>query len=371
MLFKNAVIFYDGNFKKLDVKTENGIFSEIGENLSSENSVDLSGKMLLPGLIDIHTHGCMGYDFSSASVSEMEKMCEFYGHNGITSVLATSMTMDYECYKQAMITIHKAMESDLKGSNILGINMEGPFLGVDKKGAHDAQYLSPIDFEKFDELDVLSGNNIRLVDIDPLLGSSIEFIKKYSRTKTLSLAHTSCSYDMANEAIQAGASHVTHLFNAMNGLHHREPGIVGAVSDNNIQAEIICDGIHIHPSVIRLMFKLDAEKMILISDSMCAAGLNDGNYELGGQKVIVVDKKATLADGTIAGSTTTVYQAMKNAIRFGVQKEQAILSATLIPAKSVKLDNLVGSIEVGKRADLLVFSPNFDLQQVYIAGERF
>lgn len=370
MIFKNAEVFYDGGFKKLDVRTENSKIVEIGENLSGESAVDLNGKLLLPGFLDIHSHGCMGFDFSTASVQEIEEMCLFYAKNGITSVLATSMTMDYESYKLAMGAIRKAMDVSTKGSRILGINMEGPFLGADKKGAHDPQYLLPLDFEKFEELDSLSGENIRLVDIDPRLENAVPFIQKYSGRKAISLAHTSCDYETACGAIEAGASHITHLFNAMNGLHHREPGLIGALSDKNIHAEIICDGIHIHPAVIRLIFKLVPEKMILISDSMCAAGLNDGDYILGGLQVHVKDGKAEQADGTIAGSTTTVYQAVKNAIRFGVPKEQAVLSATLIPAQAVRADSLVGSIAIGKMADLLVVNPDFELEQVYKDGKR-
>ncbi len=154
----------------------------------------------------------------------------------------------------------------------------------------------------------------------------------------------------------------------MNGLHHREPGIVGAVSDNDVHAEIICDGIHIHPSVIRLMFKAESDKLILISDSMCAAGLEDGIYELGGQKVIVKDYKATLEDGTIAGSTVNVYEALKRAIHFGVPKEKAILSATMIPAKSIKAEDQIGSIAVGKKADFVILDQDYNIEKVYRDG---
>jgi N-acetylglucosamine-6-phosphate deacetylase len=156
----------------------------------------------------------------------------------------------------------------------------------------------------------------------------------------------------------------------MNSLHHREPGIVGMVSDYPVYAEFICDGIHIHPSVIRMMFRLMSDKLALISDSMSAAGLGEGEYELGGLKVFVKNRKATLADGTIAGSTLNVFEAVKNVINFGVEKEKAILSATLIPAKSIRAES-VGEIKVGKKADLLAVSPDFTLEQVYIGGKRY
>ena len=247
--------------------------------------------------------------------------------------------------------------------------MEGPFLGIDKRGAHDPKYLMPIDTAVFDELNQLSGNNIRIIDIDPTLPGAMEFIDKYHEAVTISLAHTSSNYDTAMKAFDAGASHVTHLFNAMNGLHHREPGIVGAFSDHEAHAELICDGIHIHPSVVRFVYKAASSKLILISDSMCAAGLADGIYELGGQKVYVKDMKATLEDGTIAGSTVNVYEAMKRAIQFGVPKEQAILSATLIPAKAIKRENEIGSITVGKKADFIITDKEYNIEKVYIGGK--
>lgn len=368
MIYKNADVFVDGNFKNVDIEVQSGKFLKISENLMSDDAIDYTGKMILPGLIDIHSHGCVGYDFITANVTEIEKMCVFYAKNGITSILATTMTIDYDIYKTAMVHIKEAMESKINGSRIIGINMEGPFLGADKKGAHDIRYLLPIDVAKFDELNNLSGNNIRIVDIDPTLSNSLDFIRKYSKSIIISLAHTSCDYELAAKAIEAGASHVTHLFNAMNGLHHRKPGLIGAVSDFNIHAEMICDGIHIHPSVIRMMFKVDSEKLILISDSMRATGLEDGIYELGGQKVYVKDAKATLEDGTIAGSTVTVYEAMKRSINFGVPKEQAILSATLIPAKAIKADHEIGSISTGKNADFIILDKAFNIEHVYKDG---
>jgi len=368
MIYKNADVFVDGSFQKVDFEVKNGKFITISNDLTSNDVLDCTDLLILPGLIDIHSHGCIGYDFNTANATEIEKMCEFYAKNGITSILATNMTIDYNIYKEAMIRIKNVMESKIHGSRISGINMEGPFLGVDKKGAHDTRYLIPIDVAKFDELNALSGDNIRLVDIDPKLPDSLAFIKEYSKSKTISLAHTSCDYDLAAKAFEAGASHVTHLFNAMNGLHHRYPGLIGAFSDFDVHAEIICDGIHIHPSVIRMMFKIDSDKLILISDSMPATGLKDGIYELGGQKVYVKDSKATLEDGTIAGSTITVYEAMKRAINFGVPKEQAILSATLIPAKAIKVDHEIGSISTGKKADFIILDKDYNIQSVYKEG---
>ena len=373
MLFQNAFVFMNDSFQRADLKTLEGNFSEITSQKSStatEPAIDCTDKLIIPGFIELHSHGCIGYDFTTSSPEELKKMCTFYAANGITSLLATTMTIGYDTYKRAMQNIKKVCEEGTGGSRIIGINMEGPFLGASKKGAHDTRYLLSVNEEKYEELNALSGDRIKIIDLDPDLPGAIPFIEKYSKNKVISLAHTSCDYDTAVKAIKAGASHVTHLFNAMNGLHHRAPGIIGAVSDYDVNAEIICDGIHIHPSVIRLMFKAVPEKLILISDSMSAAGLEDGIYELGGQKVTVESGKATLDDGTIAGSTTTIYKAFLKALEIGIPLEQAILSATLYPAKAIGADKVTGSIEIGKKADFIIMDKNYQIDRVYSNGIR-
>ncbi|BCJ94770.1 N-acetylglucosamine-6-phosphate deacetylase [Anaerocolumna cellulosilytica] len=376
MIYSNAEVFLDGKFIKADLEVVDGKFAAIYRNgpdakqlyTDSNLVVDCTGKKILPGFIELHSHGCMGLDFTTATATEIEKMCCYYASKGITSILATTMTIDYPRYKQAMTTIKHTMDTSKKGSRILGINMEGPFLGADRKGAHDTRYLLPIDEQKYEELNALSGDNIRIIDLDPNLENSMAFIRKHKDRKVLSLAHTSCTYNTALEAIHAGASHVTHLFNAMNGLHHREPGIIGAVSDSNVFAEIICDGIHIHPSVLRLIFKAIPEKLILVSDSMSAAGLTDGIYELGGQKVYVSNNKACLEDGTIAGSTTNLFQSFLNLTSYGIPLEHAVLSATLNPAKAVKAEQEIGSIEIGKRGDFIILKTDTSIEKVYKDG---
>lgn len=370
MIFQNAEVFYQGKFQILDVRTENGMIAEIGTALHGSPATDCTGKKLLPGFVELHSHGCAGYDFSTATDAQLRTMLDYYAQHGITSVCATAMTMGLDEYEQAVRRIRAVMEDSTSNQQVIGINMEGPFLAAEKKGAHDASYLIPVSEEIFERLDSASGGNIRLVDIDPDDPKAMDFIQKYSSEKVISLAHTSCSYETAMQAFSCGAKHITHLFNAMNGLHHREPGIIGALSDADVCAEIICDGIHVHPAVIRMMFRLCPEKMILISDSMSACGLKDGQYELGGLPVTVRKGKATLSDGTIAGSTTNVYDCMCNAIQFGVPAEQAVLSATCLPAKALHLEHEIGRIETGCRANLVLADPDYKIEAVYLNGNK-
>ena len=366
------VCLQDNSFKRCDIRIADGKIVELAPSLEAmpgEEVVNAEGLDVLPGLVDIHSHGRVGEDFSNADIAGIEKMCRSYAECGITTVLATTMTNEPELYKNAMRTIGQYRKEEHPGAKVAGINMEGPFLGKDKKGAHDEQYLFPLSKELFDEWDALSDYSVRLLDLDPCLEGSLDFIRAYAGKKRISLAHTSCDYDLAAKAFLAGADHVTHLFNAMNTLYHRQPGLIGAVADYPAYAEIICDGIHIHPSVIRLMFAACGEKMVLISDSMQAAGLPDGNYELGGLAVTVTNKKATLADGTIAGSTTDMFEAMTNVIRFGVAKEKAVASATVIPAKSVGIEDEAGVIAIGRAADLLLMTKDLQRVQVFLNGE--
>ncbi|MFA9377667.1 MAG: N-acetylglucosamine-6-phosphate deacetylase [Lachnotalea sp.] len=244
MILKNGLIFLDGKFVKSDISFENGIITGIGTNFNEDEVIDCKESYIIPGLVEIHSHGCVGEDFSTSTVEGIGKMCNYYARNGITSVLATTMTESNELHRKAMSNINEYCRQIHMGSKILGINMEGPFLGKEKKGAHDEKYLMDIDKELFEELDKLSGNKIVIISIDPCLSGALSFIKEYKRDKIISLAHTSANYEIAVKAMEAGANHVTHMFNAMNPLHHREPGLVGATLEKPCYAEVICDGIH-------------------------------------------------------------------------------------------------------------------------------
>lgn len=371
MIIKNANAFIGTGFQNVDIRVNEGKFTEIGTNLTAtegEEVIDVTGNMVIPGMVELHSHGCLGYDFCTATSKEIDEMRTFYTSHGTTSILATVMTAGEDKMKQAMVELKPYMDSQDHQMRILGINLEGPFFNPAKKGAHDESCLIPLNQEFFDELNTLSGDNIRLLDVDPTLEHALSFIEHYSKKMTVSLAHTTCGYDLALKAIDAGASHITHIFNAMNGLHHRDPAIVGAFSDSDINAEIICDGFHVHPCIVRMMYKIAGERMLLISDSISATGLPDGQYISGGLEIFVENGEAKLKNGTIAGATITLFEGLRRVISYGIDPCEAIQGATIRPAKAVGISHLVGSIETGKYADFLIVDKDYNLEKVYVGG---
>lgn len=373
MLFRNGKVFTGEKFEEVSVRVEDGRIAQIAPDLSEkagEEVVQLGEDLLIPGFIDLHTHGCMGYDFSTATKEEIDKMCAFYLSRGITSVAGTTMTMGYEDYKKAAATIGEYMDNT-ENHNLIGINMEGPFLSVEKKGAHDPQYIIDASQEKMDELNRLARGHFLIVDIAPERPGAIEFIRKNSRDYVISVAHTTADYDRAMEAFAAGATEVTHLFNAMNGLGHRDPGVPGAAFAAGANVEMICDGIHIHPTVMRMVFRMFRERLLVISDSMSAAGLQDGEYVLGGLPVFVREGKATLENGTIAGSTTDLLKELGVWMDVcGLSMEEILPCMTINQARAVRMEDKIGSIEAGKAADLVVMSRKREIKAVYKNGVR-
>ena len=335
-------------------------------------AVDLAGAYVIPGLIDIHTHGNSGADFSDGDEEGLRRMAAYYGANGVTSFAPASMTLPYEALEKAFAVGRKVHERPDKGSaRLVGINMEGPFFSEKRKGAQNAAYLQNPDFEAFQKLNAASGGLVKIVDLAPELPGAAEFAKKASEVCVVSIAHTDADYDQAKAVLDAGGSHLTHLYNAMPGIHHRTPGPIGAASEREkVYAELIADGIHSHPSAVRLAFKLFPHRICLISDSIRACGMPEGESELGGQKVYIKGRKATLADGTIAGSATNLYDCMTTAISFGISPEEAVRSATWNPAHELGMLEEIGSIRNGKRADFVICGADLSRREVYIGGER-
>ncbi len=374
MLFKNGLVFMEnGTFEKVDIRVQDEKIAEIGTNLAKNGDEvkDLSGKRLLPGFVDIHSHGCGGADFTDGTPEALQTMADTYLKAGVTTTLGTSTTLQPDTLRKVFRNYGDFAKKQTRGARMIGVNMEGPFLSMKKRGAHIPEYLLPADFELFTELNALSGGRIRQVDLAPEIEGGMAFIEKASKVCTVCVAHTGAGYDQTMAAYAAGATSNTHMYNAMTGLSHREPGTVGAIYDSDTFAELICDGFHIHPAVIRATFKiLGNDRICLISDSMRAAGCPDGTYDLGEQDVFVKDGKAVLADGTIAGSVINVHTAVQRAISFGVPMESALKAATINPARAAKLDALVGSIAPGKYADLLVADDALALEEIYLGGVR-
>lgn len=375
MIFKNGSVFTDkGVFESVDVQVQNGLIAKVGANLSSdgEEVIDLKGKKLLPGFIDIHSHGCGGADFCDGSEESFQKMADTYIKAGVTTIMTTSMTLPPETLiKLFQIYKHFADNQKAVGARLYGINMEGPFLSKEKKGAHVEEYIIPADIELFKKLNEASGNRVRLVDVAPEVPGNLDFIAEAKDICTVCVAHTNGNYQTTMDAYEKGATSTTHLYNAMTGLSHREPGAVGAAYDSNAFVELICDGIHIHPAVIRTTFKIFGEdRVCMVSDSMCAAGMPEGVYELGGQAVYVKDGKAALENGTIAGSVVNSLIGVKRLMEFGIREETAIKAATINPAKAVKIDSLTGSITEGKWADLLIVDSHYNVEAVYRDGVK-
>ena len=367
MLYKNAYIFIDGTFQYGSFRIADGKFLEITDT-QPEEGIDLQKAYVLPGLVDVHIHGAMGADFSDGDGAGLEKMARYLAENGITSFTPTSMTLPCEILEQAFATAEKLQIEQPAGcAHIMGIHMEGPFFSEKKKGAQNGAYLQKPDISAFE---MLQNGLIKIVDIAPELPGAAVFTQQAAKACTVSVAHTDANYEQAKAVFDSGATHLTHLFNAMPPIHHRNPGVIGAAAENkDVQAELICDGQHVHESAVRMAFRLFPGRIVLVSDALRCCGMPDGDYELGGQKIILQDGVAKLSDGTIAGSVTNLYTCMQNAVKFGISKEEAILSATLNPAKAIGTESQIGSIAPGKQADFLVCDENLNLKQVFLAGK--
>lgn len=352
MIICNALI--DGKLQNIEV--ENGKITSVFEG-KIKGDIDACGNKVIPGLIDIHTHGCLGIDTMDAN---FEQMCRFHAKNGTTSLLPTTTTMPYDALQKVC-----EAKTDFKGAQILGIHFEGPYISKKYKGAQNEEHIKSPSAEEFRQF-----KKVKMITLAPETEGAMEFIKEIASDCIVALGHTDCDYQTALEAIENGANCLTHTFNAMPPLHHRNPGPIGAAFEKHIYAELICDGIHISKPVILAMYKMfGPDRMILVSDCIRATGLEEGEYESGGLKVFYKNGVVTLADGTIAGSTSTLWQCVKKVCEYGISFEDAVRMASLTPAELLGIKK--GKIQTGFDADLLILDKNDEIKTVIIAGEIF
>ena len=344
--------------------------SESNEPVKGAEVIDLGGATVVPGFIDLHIHGYLGADASDGDVKGIEKMADGIAKNGVTGFLPTTMTLSYEELEKAFDSIRKAKEGGTpKGADILGIHAEGPFINPARCGAQPKEYAVTPDADFVDK----NADIIKMITIAPETDEDFAVIRKIKEKYgiVLSIGHTATDYDVAMASFDAGITHVTHLFNAMTAMTHRAPGVVGAaLTSDKVSCELICDTFHIHPALFKMVHKLKGEKFNLITDCMRAGGLPDGVYDLGGQTVFVNGIRCLLSDGVIAGSVLKMNEAVRNAANNGLSVCEAVNSASLYPAKAIGVDNERGSLEIGKRADIVVCDEDFNVKRVFKAGKK-
>ncbi|HIS59356.1 MAG TPA: N-acetylglucosamine-6-phosphate deacetylase [Candidatus Faecousia faecipullorum] len=374
MFYKNARIFAsDFQFHTGAFEVKDGLFGAVLPENVPEDAVDLHGATVIPGLIDVHSHGNSGADFSDGDYEGLKKMAQFYLSCGVTSFAPASMTLPYDVLEKAFATAVQLRDEAPAGcARIMGIQMEGPYFSYKKRGAQNPDYLKEPDFEGFRKLFEGCDGMVRIVDVAPELPGAAEFVEKASKLCTVSIAHTDTDYDSAKAAVDAGVTHLTHLYNAMPAIHHRNPGpIPAAVENPNVQAELICDGYHIHPASVRLAFTMFKNRMILVSDSGRCAGMPEGTqFTLGGQDCWLRGGVAKLADGTIACSAANLWDCLKNVLSWNIPEEEAVRAATYNPAKALGVQDKVGSIAEGKYADFIVCAPDYSEKRVFLGGKE-
>ena len=372
-VIKNIKVYTEKKqFTEGDVVIRDGLFVDV--DCGDEEVIDGEGCYAIPGLIDLHFHGCMGHDFCDGTKEAIQEIARYEASVGVTAIAPATMTLPVDELVQILSVAAEYRKEAQEGADLIGVNMEGPFISKVKKGAQDERNIIACDVHICQRFLDASEGLVKFVGIAPEDNeNAAAFIEAMKDKVNISLAHTNADYDTANAAFQAGANHAVHLYNAMPSFTHRAPGVVGAVSDNpHVNAELICDGVHIHPAVVRATFRMmGPERMILISDSMRATGMPDGRYTLGGLEVDVVGNRATLvSDGALAGSATNLMDCMKTAVKqMGIPLETAVACATVNPAKALGVYDTYGSVTPGKKGNLVLLDKELNVKMVIKDGK--
>lgn len=371
----NGQVYIDHTFQKKTIYIQDGTINLLEADCQTSGTVfDAAGRRIVPGFIDIHTHGAVGVDVNGASAEDLEKIGKFFAKNGTTSWLASILTDTEEQTSRAISQCIEYQASAGKGAQLLGIHLEGPFLASEFKGAMPEHLLKKGSADLAASYQRQANGNIRYITVSPEVEGVLELIPRLRELGiVVAMGHSGADYDTAMAAIQAGTAACTHTFNAMAPLHQHRPAIIGAALESDVYCEMICDGLHLHPAIVRLLWKTKGpQRLVAITDSIMAAGLPDGNYHLGVNQVVVEKGDAKLAsDGTRAGSTLTQDRALRNLLSFtGLSLEEILPVLTENPAKLIGVYDRKGSIEDGKDADLVVLDEQNQVADVFLQGIR-
>ena len=372
MIIKNANIYTpEHTFRTGDLVIRDGRIAFGAAPQEGEQVLDAKGAYALPGLVDIHFHGAVGHDFCDADEAGLQAIADFEASKGVLAICPATMTFSEEILNGIMDAA--AAHKNGRGADLVGINMEGPYISPRKIGAQNPKYVQGTDAAMFRRLQQRSGGLIKLVDVAPEEPGNLDFIRDCAGEVRISIAHTCTSYETAKEAFAAGASHMTHLYNAMPGITHREPGPIIAALEDQAEVELITDGVHIHPAMVRFTFNtFGDDRVVLIADSMMACGLPDGAYSLGGQAVTVRGPRATLTEhpDTIAGSATCLYDCMRRAVvDMGVPLESAVRAASENPARSIGVDADYGTLAPGRYGNVILADDDLNILTVVQKGK--
>ena len=355
-IINGQVFDLEQGFLSRDVCTDGAL---IAPDSGDDAVLDAAGCYVIPGLVDVHFHGCVGEDFSDATPDGLQKIADYELSQGVTYICPAGMTLPEDQLTAICKTTAAHRKKNAGGAEVVGAHLEGPFLCMAKKGAQNGDYLHDPDAAMLKRLQTAAEGCVRLVTLAPEQPNSIEFIKAAAEMGIhVSVGHTVADYDTAKAAFDAGADHATHLFNAMPPFAHRDPGVIGAAFDvPHVMPELICDGVHVHGSAVRAAFRLfGKERMILISDSLRATGMPDGEYPFGGQMIEVHGNRATILGHpeTLAGSITSLMGCLRQAVSFGIPLADAVRACTYNPAKSISIDDRAGTLDIGKEASVVL-----------------